>query len=65
MGRAALMPELVANACLDCLNEDRQDLISEILQFHTARLGGIAAYLRHARKTIKSGRASLVTAERA
>jgi hypothetical protein len=64
MGRPALMPLLVAHTCIDCLDGIRQDPISEILKFHVARLGGSSLFLRHAHKTIKSGRSSVVPARR-
>lgn len=59
-GRRALMPTLVADICIDYLNGTRRDLISEILQFYMTRLGGVSLYLRHARKTMRSGWASVV-----
>lgn len=62
MERPALMPEFVAHVCIDCLDGTRNDLISKILVFHAARLGGISFYLRHAQKTIKSGRMRVVQA---
>jgi hypothetical protein len=65
MGRPALMPEFVAHVCMDCLDGTRNDLVSKILLFHAARLGGTSLYLRHAQKTIKSGRTSVVRTRRA